>query len=427
MNIRDLIQFVKVQMMSRLPVTIARRYFQASERPANTHDNAPDERQLLVDVSVIINNDARTGIQRVVRALLLQLLMRPPTGYRIRPVFSTRRHGYHYAPEHFGLPDAEKVGLSTTSAVTVQRGDFFLGLDLSAHLLPLHKSELASWKRAGVNIHVVVYDLLPILYPQWFNAKTTRNFYRWLRTVAIFADGVTCISNTVKAELGDWLCQKYSLAPGTIPVSIIPLGADIESSSPSRGLPKNAGQLLAAFSHKPTILMVGTLEPRKGHSQVLAAFEELWKRDYDVNLVIVGKPGWQTETLQHTLRTHVENHSRLYWLEDASDELLGRIYAIVSGVIVASRAEGYGLPLVEALRYARPVLARDIPIFREIADPNLVTFFKETGPSALAETVVNWLAQSSVAAVPKNPVNVVTWRESARVLARAVFAQSEGA
>jgi glycosyltransferase involved in cell wall biosynthesis len=408
---RRLFFAAKVKLLSRLPVPMARRrlQFSTSDRPANRPEGG--EKQLLVDVSVIIGSDARTGIQRVVRALLLQLLSHPPAGYRVRPVFATRKHGYRYAPDDFGLPGVPLAGTSDAIAVQAGLGDIYLGLDLAAHLLPRHKVELAQWKRAGTKIHIVVYDLLPLLHPQWFNPKTPRNFRRWLKTIAIFTDSIICISNAVKAELDCWLQQQYSLSRGAIPMHVIPLGADIEASAPSRGLPANLDQLLSAFAGKATILMVGTLEPRKGHSQVLAAFEQLWQRGRDINLVIVGKPGWKTEALQQVLRMHPQRAVRLHWLDSASDELLELLYTHCSGVIVASHAEGFGLPLIEAMHHAKPVLARDIPVFREVGG-NSTTFFSGESGEKFSTDIELWLANIAMPQA-QHDASRYTWQDSA--------------
>lgn len=411
---RNIFSNAKIHLLSRLPVPIARKYLQRAVRENNLPEVAGGEKQLLVDVSVIINNDGRTGIQRVVRALLLQLLRQPPVGCRVRPVFAKRKQGYHYAPDHFGLPGAQASSMNGTSAVKVGPGDIFLGLDLAAHLLPLHKTQLAQWKRSGAEIHIIVYDLLPVLHPHWFNSITTKNFQRWLKTIAIFSDSIICISNTVKAELDDWLNQKYSLATGTIPINTIPLGADIESSAPSRGLPENIEQLLTALASKPTVLMVGTLEPRKGHSQVLDAFEKLWQQGRDINLVIVGKPGWKTEVLQHRLRSHPQNRTLLYWLDNASDELLELLYVGCTGVIVASQAEGFGLPLIEAMYHNKPVLARDIPVLREIGG-NLVMFFSDNDTGNLMNDIEFWLAKIAFGQLPHRTLRH-TWQDSAHEL-----------
>lgn len=411
---RKIFATAQIDLLSMLSVPLARKHLQRAVCKKTLPEDASGEKQLLIDVSVIINNDGRTGIQRVVRALLLRLLRQPPVGCQVRPVFATRKHGYYYAPASFGLLDTQASSLAGTSAVKVGAGDIFLGLDLAAHLLPLHKAQLAHWKRAGAEIHIIVYDLLPVLHPHWFNSKTTKNFHRWLMTIAVFSDSVICISNTVKAGLDDWLSNKYSLATGAIPISTIPLGADIESSAPSCGLPENTNQLLMELSAKPTVLMVGTLEPRKGHSQVLDAFEKIWRRGRDVNLVIVGKPGWKTDALQQRLRSHPKIQTCLYWLDNASDELLELLYVGCTGVIVATQAEGFGLPLIEAMHHNKPVLARDIPVLREIGG-NFVTFFSYAGTESLMNDIEFWLAKIAVEQMPHSSPQI-TWQDSVHEL-----------
>ena len=419
---RKIFSNVKNNLLGKFSVNHARKHQQRAHGDSSPHATARAERQLLVDVSVIIHNDGRTGIQRVVRALLQQLLQNPPTGWRVLPVFATRQHGYCYAPQHYGLSDAPASSLHAAGAVRVGPGDIFLGLDLAAHLLPRHQTQLAQWKHAGAAIHVIVYDLLPVLHPHWFNAKTTRNFHRWLRTIAIFADSLICISNTVKDELEGWLQQQYDLPRGAIPIATIPLGADIDASAPSRGVPDNIGHLLTAFANKPTVLMVGTLEPRKGHSQVLAAFEQLWQQGGEINLVFVGKSGWKTEKLQHHLRTHPQNNQSLYWLDNASDEFLELLYGVCTGVIVASQAEGFGLPLIEAKYHNKPVLARDIPVLREIAGGDTIFFPKVTTIAELAVVVEDWLKALNSGFLGQTvSQGCATWEDSSAHLLKNIF------
>ena len=69
------------------------------------------------------------------------------------------------------------------------------------------------------------------------------------------------------------------------------LGADLHASMPTTGLPQEASEILARLRSRPSFLMVGTMEPRKGHQQALAAMEQLWTDGVDVNLVIVGQAG----------------------------------------------------------------------------------------------------------------------------------------
>jgi glycosyltransferase involved in cell wall biosynthesis len=165
-----------------------------------------------------------------------------------------------------------------------------------------------------------------------------------------------------------------------------------------------------------TVLMVGTLEPRKGHDQALAAFELLWKQQSNAPLLMmVGRPGWKTETLQAQLRAHTQIGKKLFWFEDASDELLNRLYAACSGVLVASRAEGFGLPLVEAALHDKPVLARDIPVFREV-EVSGTSYFNDKTAQDLAVTIKNWLATSNSHSLKTLDALLPTWELSAKQL-----------
>lgn len=372
-----------------------------------SHPRPPGPRQLLVDVSRIHQHDAGTGIQRVVRALVGQLRAAPPPDCVIRTVAGTRRRPYCYVD---GPPGADDT-------IHVRPGDLFLGLDLSAHVVPSQRRQLAGWKRQGVSLHFVVYDLLPIHRPDWFPPKLAAAIRRWVRSLAILADSAICISPVVRDDFTAWVTGRYGLRPEEIATAVIPMGYDIQASAPSRGLPEGFDALCAALAGRPTALMVGTLEPRKGHAQVVAGFDLLWSRGIDANLVIVGRPGWKTESLQARLRAHPERDRRLFWFDDASDEALARLYQACDGVIVASLGEGFGLPLIEALGHGKPVLARDLPVFRPHARPGL-DFFHAVDAESLTERLVIWLGQlrrDEVSTVATD-ISLPSWRESSSAL-----------
>ncbi|MBK6649318.1 MAG: glycosyltransferase [Betaproteobacteria bacterium] len=69
-------------------------------------------------------------------------------------------------------------------------------------------------------------------------------------------------------------------------------GANILETIPTRGLHPDASRDLTNIADRPSFLMVGTLEPRKGYLQALDAFTLLWDSGVDINLVIVGREGW---------------------------------------------------------------------------------------------------------------------------------------
>jgi glycosyltransferase involved in cell wall biosynthesis len=376
--------------------------------------------QMLVDVSMIYQSDAKTGIQRVVRAILLQLIQSPPEGCDICPIYATRQNGYYYAETDF-LTNAQRTTAQNARPVQVQAGDIFLGLDLAAHLLPIHQAQLLEWKRKGVKLHVMVYDLLPLLNPDWFSSTAFKNFKRWTRWIAVYADSAICISAAVKDQLASLLNDKYHFAANALPIRTIVLGADIRTSKPSTGLPSDSALLLQRMRCTPSVLMVGTLEPRKGHKQVLDAFELLWETPNAPQLVIAGKPGWMTEALQTTLRSHTSRGQRLIWLEDASDELLEQLYAECKGVLAASLAEGFGLPVIEAAVLSKPVLARDIPVFREIKLPN-ISYFKADTARELANAITEWINQPPSKTPTEAQKQSYSWEASTRQLVQQLYA-----
>lgn len=380
--------------------------------PRHPDNDKNSSRRLFIDVSVISKHDAGTGIQRMVRAVATQLLQTPPAGWEIQPVSATRKRPYHPISWcSFGHADF--------TPIEPRQGDVFLGLDLSLDTIRLHRRQLAAFKKKGGKLWFVMYDLLPIQRSEWFSDPLVVRFRKWLAILAALADGFYCISPPVETELRGELAKRYGLETG-FETRVLPMGASLAASLPSSGLPCGFGALLPRLKQSPTLLMVGTLEPRKGHADILAAFNVLWQRGCDYNLVIVGRPGWKTEALQTVMRSHPKNGERLYWLEDASDEALIQLYGACDGVIVASYAEGFGLPLIEALGYGKYVLARDLPVFRLHEAHGVVYFPAEANESALAKSIQEFV----LGCLNKNwpqPGNVVCdWRDSAMSIIEAL-------
>jgi glycosyltransferase involved in cell wall biosynthesis len=379
--------------------------------------------QLLVDISRIAAGDARTGIQRVVRAILHQLLVNPPLGYEITPIRASRWQPYSYAAarceELFGLHcRSRKTGRVQTNA-----GDIFLGLDLAPNILPRHSSQIRKWQEQGAKICFVVHDLLPIRRPEWFTVKGARDFRAWANCLADCADVAICTSRTGAQEVAEWLAAHGKSSRAPIPVKWFYLAGNIEATVPSTGITKEGQHALERMRDQPTVLMVGTLEPRKGYDKALSAFEILWRRGCAVNLAIVGRIGWRVEPLVRRLRRHSERGRRLHWIENASDEALGALYSASIGVLMTSEAEGFGLPIVEAATHRKPVLANEVPVFREIAG-DWAQFFSASSPDDLADQISEWIRLIERGSVCWGKHNALpTWADSARSLAELVVEQ----
>ena len=374
-----------------------------------------DPRQLLVDISELAQCDAGTGIQRVTRGILKELLASPPEGYVVAPVYSTQdSSGYRYA-RHFTARFCGVTSDQDDDPIDYRPGDIFLGLDLQHHVVAVQKDYFAALRRDGVKVFFVVYDLLPVLMPHVFLPGADVSHKAWLETLMGF-DGAICISRAVAGELSDWQRIHGPQRLHPFKINWFHLGGDVNNSVPSLGFPDDANQVLHEFAQRPTFLTVGTVEPRKGQSQILGAFDLLWNQGVDVNLVIVGKQGWLVDSLVRDIRQHSELGKRLFWLEGISDEYLEKVYAASTCLIAASYGEGFGLPLVEAAQHKLPIIARDIPVFREVAGKH-AHYFRGSDPQTLADSVNNWLLLSAANNAPQSAnMQWLTWEQSTQQL-----------
>lgn len=382
-------------------------------------------RQLLIDVSATCRDDLKTGIQRVVRALVWELIQAPPPGYRIEPVYMTDAGGYwHYRYARSWTSRAlDFPGEWASDEVTeFATGDLMLVADFTAGYVVA--GQLAGifqkLRNAGVALHFVVFDLLPIQMPSAFPSHASSAHASWLNAVCLVADSAICISQAVAEDFRSQV--RSSGAQRLLPLRIewFHLGANLKNSIPSRGMPENSEQVLSTLRASPSFLMVGTIEPRKGHAQTIAAFDELWSRGFDINLVIVGKQGWAVETLSERLRTHPELGQRIFWLEGVSDEYLEKLYAASACLIAASEGEGFGLPLIEAAQHKLPIIARDLPVFREVAGEHAY-YFRGLTADDLAEAIQNWLSLFATGSHPRSDAMPwLTWEESTQQLLQAM-------
>ena len=170
------------------------------------------------------------------------------------------------------------------------------------------------------------------------------------------------------------------------------------------------------MAERPSFLEVSTVEPRKGYGQALAAFELLWAKGVNANFIIVGRKGWKIDDLAAKIDRHPENGRRLFWLKGISDEYLNKVYDAASCVLFPSESEGFGLAVVEGARHGRPLILRDIPVFREIAG-EYATYFQGLEPQALADCIEQWLEDGKNGRVIlSSGIRPLSWEESAAML-----------
>lgn len=376
------------------------------------------QKRIFVDISAIVRNDLKTGIERVVRTVLNELIMHPPGTYRVEPVYMDQnemgkwrfRYARNYYLRQLGVKDVE----FDDAEVVPQQGDILYCLDLYWHgVVEGQKQHLFDlWKVKGAKVVFTVYDLLPIIFPQVFPPGADSGFWEWLAAAMKAADGITCISKVVTANVTFWLQENDPESLARIKIADANLNVDIESSSPTRGIPDYATDVFDKIRDRLTFLMVGTIEPRKGHLQMISAMEILWEKGYPVSLIIVGHEGWkalepsQRRTIPEIvdrIRNHPRLNRELFWLEGISDEFLKEVYSRSNALVSASIGEGFGLPLIEAAQYGVPIIARDLPIFWEVAEGGAFYFHGET-PEELAGSLEKWMELYKRDAHPKSSV-----------------------
>lgn len=240
--------------------------------------------------------------------------------------------------------------------VVAPRGAVYLNVSQ----FPLWVPPYFGWlrERADVAFVPMIHDLLPLEYPEYFRRGEYDRHRRRLDFVVERASAVLVEARHTKRQL-----LAYAAAKGraNLPVHVVGLPVDPIFATAAPELP-------AQLKSHPYFLIAGTIEPRKNHLALL----QLWRRLVEEQgasapkLVIIGRRGWENENAvdlldrSHKLRNHVVEVSGL------SSVSLRMLLAGARAMLLPSFGEGYGLPFVEAQAAGRPVIASDIPPFREI-------------------------------------------------------------
>lgn len=274
---------------------------------------------------------------------------RAEAGQRIRKGRSGRTAGVLRWIGKHGFPIGQAPGKA------LPRGAIYLNVSQ----FPLWISSYFHWLKDRPDLKAVffIHDLLPLQRPEYFRpAEYERHKNRMLNLARFGAAAIV----TTEAVAADLRCELNRLGRKEMPVLVAPIPASpvfAETESPD----------LTLTAH-PYFVLCGTIEPRKNHLFILHIWREMLLRDGKSapKLVLIGNRGWENENVVdllercHVLGDHVIEVSGL------STPSLKRLLLGARALLMPSFAEGYGLPLVEALAAGVPVIASDIPVFREV-------------------------------------------------------------
>lgn len=374
--------------------------------------------RMIVDATSTYRVDHKTGIQRVVKNICANLAApQDDDGIERVVAYSDSLDGWFAVPETLEKIRAA-IAFTADARLEFSPDDRILMLDSSWEFYRYHYATLHAARLRGAAIISCLYDTIPLKFPGFCDPGMSQTFSNWLQAALSYSNAFICISKAVADELIAIL--EAIQFPREMKVGYWHLGADF-TRMPISPVIEPAHQ-----NERPNFLMVGTLEPRKGHAVTLDAFDRLWDQGTDIELRIIGRPGWATEHLVRRIEQHREYGKRLIWLNGISDDQLQKAYADSDALIAASYAEGFGLPIVEAAHFGKAVIASDIPVFREVAPSDQsCRFFTGGSSESLAETIRSFLEakkDTTVASVETKGVGGgISWKESAEELQRVVL------
>lgn len=292
------------------------------------------------------------------------------------------------------LGRATRRDLAGAAYLNVGHTDF----DLASH---------AAWVReSGVRPYYFLHDLIPVLHPQFSRPHAVRRHDGRVRAALTQGAGIILGSHAVHRDLETFAAAEGLPLP---PVAVAHL-AGVEFLRDAPAIPPGAA---------PYFLCIATIEPRKNHRLLFAAWERLAARlgTAAPRLVLVGQTGPMSGDLlapiaaSPALRRLVERHPR------CADSHLAGLMQGARAVLMPSLAEGFGLPFVEALQAGTPVIASDLPVFREIAQ-GAALLLDPADPARWAEAI----AEAAATPRPALPAafTAPTWADHFAVVERFV-------
>ena len=334
---------------------------------------ASPEFPLLVDVSHTSRCISPTGVQRVARAVCLELerqgLALPVVfdrwrgDWRVldsdeRNILDVPRHGgpRHRLRPHDAIRGVASRALPALDAARRLPPGRYRGLLVVEKLEGRRAGELARLRPrlAGPGV-AVVHDLIPVKFPQFATRRSLREFGGYLDTLRCY-DGVAAVSEASRRDLLDyWEVRGVRTPP---PVTVISPATDpvVGTSRPWSG-----------GDRPPLVLMVATLEPRKNQLAVLDACEMLWRRGRRFALRLIGRRRSGGDRAAARVVELRAKGRPVKWLGHVSDEALAEAYAECRFTLCPSLYEGYGLPVVESLRRLRPCIVSARGALREVS------------------------------------------------------------
>lgn len=289
--------------------------------------------------------------------------------------------------------------------VAFEKADILFCPDVGWYLPDSYLGQLLSLHNEGVRIVPLFYDLIPKESPQFLDSELVSNFSHWFDSIIKFSYQALAISDSTSKSVA---VAARKLGRKVRPTTTY-LGADFKSEHSKELKVKNS--ITNAFLNQRPYIVVGTLEPRKNQEMVYRAFEKLWKDGLEIKICFVGKVLPLFEHVYHQMRKIPQWESLLYVLEDVSDEELVFCYKNAKALIAPSLAEGFDLPVIEALHHSLPVMVSKIAVHQEIAQKRAI-YFKPDSLLDMVKVIKGFEEGKFTNVWSRNEIQWPTWRQS---------------
>lgn len=226
-------------------------------------------------------------------------------------------------------------------------------LQASPHHLDDARRVEAKLRAEDARFVALVHDLIPIEYPEYARPDGAKKHVRRMSTMAGLASGLVANSAATAQSMERFLAGSEA-APL---IRVAHLGSD--------ALP--GGGALPPIP-QPYFVVLSTIEPRKNHLLLLNA----WRRMIETlgpertpHLAIVGRRGWENENVIDMLERSTAIQGHVHEFSGLSDRMVGTLLRSARALLCPSFAEGFGMPVTEALLCGTPVICSDLPALRE--------------------------------------------------------------